>query len=141
MLLCKLVRVITLSTCVALVACGGSPDTPEPSTGSASWEPGEWGFTAEIQPWPVEAGAPATLRASASADDYDQPFSGSVSYRLASSTSANWIRMRNVANDDGDATYEASVTLPAGEVGIHFLIVRTNDNTTHELTDWTVSTR
>jgi hypothetical protein len=124
-----------------LLACGGAPDATSAgdSAGSVSWEPGEWAFDAELDPWPAPAGSPVTLRAVASVDDYDESFSGTVSYRLATTDqTGSWIPMQHVGDDEGDRIYESTVTLPDQKVGIHFLVSRSNDGTTHELTDWAV---
>jgi len=124
-----------------LLACGGAPDSTSAgdSMGSASWEPGEWAFDAELDPWPAAGGAAVTLRAVAGVDDYDESFSGTVSYRLATADQTDpWTPMRYVGDDEGDRIYESTVTLPDRKVGIHFLVARSNDGTTHELTDWAV---
>ncbi|KAB2969696.1 MAG: hypothetical protein F9K18_00965 [Thermoanaerobaculia bacterium] len=132
---------LALALTVLLLACGGAQEAavPADSDGSASWEPGEWAFDAELDPWPAPAGRPVTLRAVASVDDYDESFSGSVSYRLATpGDTGSWTRMTQVGDEEGDRVYEATVTLPDRKVGIHFLVSRSNDGTTHELTDWAV---
>ncbi|GMU67639.1 MAG: hypothetical protein AMXMBFR36_39130 [Acidobacteriota bacterium] len=140
----KVHAAFALALSALLLACGGSQDstTAGASEGSVSWEPGEWSFDAELDPWPAPAGTPVTLRAVASVDDNDEPFSGTVSYRLTTpGDSGIWTRMRQVGDDEGDRVYEATVTLPDEKVGIHFLVSRSNDGTTHELTDWTVVPR
>lgn len=130
-----------LALAAVLLACGGAQDSTGAgeSTGSTSWEPGEWAFDAELDPWPAPAGSPVTLRAVASVDDYDESFSGTVSYRLATTDQTDsWTPMQHVGDDEGDRIYESKVTLPDQKVGIHFLVARSNDGTTHELTDWAV---
>ncbi|KAB2965259.1 MAG: hypothetical protein F9K16_02455 [Thermoanaerobaculia bacterium] len=132
---------LALALTSVLLACGGTQDSTGAgeSTGSVSWEPGEWAFDAELDPWPAAAGTPVTLRAVASVDDNDEPFSGTVSYRLATSDQTDsWTPMRHVGDDEGDRIYESTVTLPSQRVGIHFLVARSNDGTIHELTDWAV---
>lgn len=137
------IRVVLIAALTALLlACGGSHDSSETnaeSDGTVYWEPGEWGFDAKLDPWPAAAGTPVTLRAVAGIDDYDQSFSGTVSYRLSTpSNTEAWTRMRLVGDEDGDMVYEATVSLPDERVGIHFLVSRSTDGTTHELTDWSV---
>lgn len=133
---------------VAPLACGGPSedddwidDNESDSESSVSWEPGEWGFNAEIEPEYFTAESPVTLRAMATMDDYDQEFSGTVAYRLAPKGDAPgaWQQMRFAGRGEyGDMIYEASISLPKGKVGIHFMIDRDNDGTHHELTDWYV---
>lgn len=132
-----------------VIACGPGSDPPYEEAGgeaaesssSADWQLLDDSlFIAEIEPWPPRAGA-ATLKAEATMDDWEQMFSGTVSYRLAATADGfePWQPLPRVRDDaDGSVYFEAPVTLSEGTVFVQFRLLDSGDTDFTELTDWSI---
>lgn len=126
---------LLLAGCADTPATGADVDPDMFPT--ISFEPGEWTLTAKVDPEAPEADEPVRLKAHASIDDEGRRFAGEIAYRIVpDGVPGPWLTLRPAgATEEGD-DFESIVTLPEGDVGIHFRVVDANEDTTSEFTDW-----
>ncbi len=135
---------------LASLGCAPAPPPEEDDDGlefgrtsQVEWNLGgfdDWVFSAELTPWPPSSASLSTIRASASVDDYDRRFRGTVAYRLAESTFdfPQWVPMDEVFEDEAEVVFESSLELPPGTYYLIFKVQRDFDDQAFELEDWQI---
>lgn len=113
----------------------------EDSTRQELYLPDDSVFLPTLEPWPPQAG-PARLKATATTDDDERKFAGSVWYRIAPTeqNSQEWLSMPRTGEDAEDVFFEAPITLSKGTSFIQFRVQDAGDPQA-ELLDWKIELR
>jgi len=128
---------------------GPSPSAAEDAAEKEDMSKADWQLlddsimTARIEPWPPKEG-PAQLKIDITADDAEQKFAGTLTYRLAPTeeNSLPWVPLSKLREDeDGNVYYGAPITLPKGTTFIQFRVRDKEDEEFTELTDWSVEVK
>lgn len=114
----------------------------EDSTRQELYLPDDSVFLPTLKPWPPHKG-PATLKATATMDDGEQKFAGTVRYRIAPTeqNSLEWLEMPRTGEDAEDVFFEAPITLSEGTSFIQFRVQDAGDPQPTELLDWKIEVK